>query len=71
MERSDNRLHTERSLGLLLAAALGAGVALALAAAAAGAGVGMALLAFASTAAFGLASDGRSEAALRRFRGPR
>jgi hypothetical protein len=60
--------HTEASLGLLLFAAAGAGTALALAALVAGGGPALALLVFAGTFAFGLAADGRAEAALTRVR---
>jgi hypothetical protein len=61
-------LHRESSLALLLFAALGAGLALALAALVAGGGAELALLAFAGTVAFGLAADGRAEGAFERSR---
>jgi hypothetical protein len=61
-------LHKESSLALLLFAALGAGLALALAALVAGGGIGLALLVFAGTVAFGLAADSRAEAVLARSR---
>jgi hypothetical protein len=66
MERP--RLHREASFGLLVFAAAGSGIALALAALVAGAGAPVAALAFAGTLAFGLAADGRAEAALTRIR---
>ena len=65
------QLHRESSLALLLFAAIGAGLALALAALVAGGGIELALLVFAGTVAFGLAADGRADIApgrSRRFR---
>jgi hypothetical protein len=61
-----SRLHQETSLLFLCVASLGAGLALALATLVAGAGTTMAILAFAGTAAFGLAADGRAERARKR-----
>ena len=60
--------HREASLALLLFAAAGSAITLALAALVAGAGAPVALLAFASVFVFGLAADGRAESAARRLR---
>jgi hypothetical protein len=66
MERP--RPHREASLAFLLFAAAGAATALGLAALVAGAGAPVATLAFASVLAFGLAADGRAEAAAKRLK---
>jgi hypothetical protein len=61
-------VHREPSLALLLFAASGSAIALALAALVAGAGAPVASLAFAAILVFGLAGDGRAEGFLRRIR---
>ena len=68
MDTSNPGPRTERSLALLVGASGGSAVALALAAVVAGAGVPVAVVVFAAIFCFGLAADGRAEAALARVR---
>lgn len=70
MDASNLAPRTERSLAVLVGASGGSALALALAAFVAGAGVPVAVIVFAGILCFGLAADGRAEAALGRVRTP-